>query len=219
MDTEENVVIETETQDFDDSQKTGDNHDVKDETIERRGSAPLTPTSSGIEREIERDVEEVKKERLMPASEKKERKKRILTEKQLAVLEKARNAKKEKALLKKAEKTIVSKQKKQEDEEARINALVEKRLNEKLQQKTKVVKSPSKIEPQPAIPLEVGGNGAEPRPVVKSKPQPKPGLESKPRPAIPLEVGVNGAEPRPVAKTRAELRREKVDRLINRMFR
>ena len=96
--------------------------------------------------------------------------------------------------------------KKNEDEEARINALVEKRLNEKLQQKTKVVKSPSKIEPEPepAIPLEVGGNGAEPRPVVKSKPQPKPVLESKAC---------------PVAKTRAELRREKVDRLINKMFR
>ena len=132
----------------------------------------------------------------MPASEKKERKKRILTEKQLAVLEKARNAKKEKALLKKAEKTIVSKQKKQEDEEARINELVEKRLNEKLQQKTKVVKSPSKIEPEPepVISLEDVGNVGEPRPVLESK-------------------------PRPVVKTRAELRREKVDRLINKMFR
>ena len=95
MDTEENVVIET--QDFDDSQETGKNDDVKDETIER---------------EIEREIEQVKKERLLPVFEKKQQKKRILTEKQLAVLEKARNAKKEKALLKKAEKTIVSKKKK-----------------------------------------------------------------------------------------------------------
>ena len=191
MDTEENVVIET--QDFDDSQETGENDDVKDETIERRGSAPLTPTSSGIEREIERDVEEVKKERLMPSSEKKERKKRILTEKQLAVLEKARNAKKEKALLKKAEKTIVSKQKKQEDEEARINALVEKKLNEKLQKQSKVAKSPSST--VPAIPLEVEGNVAVPCPVVESKPQPKP-----------------------VQKTKAELRRERSKRIARELM-
>ena len=141
----ENVVIEEE--EFYDAEDT-----------------PLAPTASGIaadtnvEREIQQEVDEARKERTLPLAEKKERKKRILSEKQLAVLERARQSKRDKAVLKKAETTIISRKKKEDDEDARIQALVDKRFADMKRQQES---TPGGNSPKPPN-YVAGANGVSP---------------------------------------------------------
>ena len=126
---------------------------IEEEEFYDAEDTPLAPTASGIaadtnvEREIQQEVDEARKERTLPLAEKKERKKRILSEKQLAVLEKARQSKRDKAVLKKAETTIISRKKKEDDEDARIQALVDKRFAEMKRQQESTPKPTPKPTP------------------------------------------------------------------------
>ena len=121
---------------------------------EKAEDTPITDTN--VEREIQQEVDKAREERTLPLAEKKERKKRILSEKQLAVLEKARQSKRDKAVLKKAETTIITRKKKEDDEDARIQALVDKRFADmKKQQESTPAPAPSPAPVQAPAPAPV----------------------------------------------------------------
>ena len=181
----------------------GQQDDTFKKGVAKNGVSGVSPHDA-IKRDIEKEVNEAKAERTMPLAEKKERKKRVLTEKQLKVLEMARAKKKEKAMMRKAETTIITKQKQKANDEERISKLVEEKLKEKLASKSKS-KRKKKVIVESESESESESSDSEEEVVVKRKSR-RAKQVSKVKAPTPASAPVKSAE---------QLKKEYYDRLAH----